>query len=162
LNYRALITAAFLFVSIDETRERAWKALSSAMHDPGHLKHSLAVEAMMRDMAPANERDLWGLAGLLHDIDIERMPGDLSKHGIVGAQMIRDLGIDDSVVHAVSAHDDRAGIPRTSRMDHALNCADRVYWMVRSKGTASAGLTRECSAAGFAVGDVAKLLEMRL
>jgi hypothetical protein len=42
----------------------------------------------------------------------------------------------------VRAHDDRAGVSRTSRLDHALYCADQIYWMMRDAGAAfpSAGI----------------------
>jgi len=70
----------------------------------------------------------------LHDIDIGSTAGDLARHGVVGAQIVRELGFSAAVVHAVNAHDNRAGVPRTSRLDHALYCADQVYWLITATG----------------------------
>jgi len=85
----------------------------------------------MREMAVAgtDNADHWGLAGLLHDIDIAETSSDLTRHGAGGAQILRDLGFDAAVIHAVHAHDNRAGVARTSRLDHAVYCADQIYFI---------------------------------
>lgn len=69
----------------EKTRALAWDALRSRVKGEKTLKHSLAVEAMMREMAVAKTDDAgeWALAGLLHDIDIT--VGNLASHGVVGA-----------------------------------------------------------------------------
>ncbi len=136
----AIVIAKILLGATDQKspeamRKIAWEALQSRVKDQKVLNHSLAVEAIMREMAGHNDDpDEWGLAGLLHDIDIATTHDDLSHHGVVGAQILRDLGFSNAVVHAVSAHDDHAGIARESRMDHALYCADQVYWLVVGAG----------------------------
>jgi HD-like signal output (HDOD) protein len=78
--------------------------------------------------------DHWGLAGLLHDIDLAETATDLSRHGMVGARILQGLGFPAPVIHAVNAHDDRANVARTSRLDHAVYCADQVYWLVSGTG----------------------------
>jgi len=120
----------------EEMRARAWDALRSRLEEEKYLNHSLAVEAIMRELAAAksDDKDEWGLAGLLHDIDIGTTANDLTRHGVVGAQILQDLGFSAAVVHAVKAHDDGPGIARTSRLDHALHCADQVYWLILATG----------------------------
>jgi putative nucleotidyltransferase with HDIG domain len=123
---------------LDARSERAlaWDVLRAKLPEERYQRHSVAVEAIMREMAVAkiDNVDQWGLAGLLHDIDIGETSSDLSRHGVVGAQILRGLDFDASVVHAVHAHDDRAGVARTSRLDHAVFCADQVYWLVVATG----------------------------
>ena len=123
-------------VAPGEMRARAWDALRSRLQEEKYLNHSRAVEAIMRELARAksDDQDEWGLAGLLHDIDIGTTANDLTRHGVVGEQILSDLGFSAAVVHAVSAHDDRSGIPRTSRLDHALYCADQIYWLIIATG----------------------------
>jgi putative nucleotidyltransferase with HDIG domain len=162
----------------EKTRARAWDALRSNVKNQGVLNHSLGVEAIMREMAgtkPENDADEWALAGLLHDIDIAATGNNLSVHGVAGARMLRDLGFSNAVAYAVSAHDDHAGIPRKTKMDHALYCADQVYWKIVGAGfsfpsaairsaapaavwqqvqegrsaSALAGLSGECAAGGL-------------
>ena len=113
-------------------RARAWDALRAKLPEERYQRHSLAVEAIMREMAtPSIDNvDHWGLAGLLHDIDIGETSSDLSRHGVVGAQILRGLGFPADVAHAVLAHDDRPGVARSSRLDHAVYCADQLYHLV--------------------------------
>jgi len=120
-----------------DLRARALNALRSNLREDRYLDHSQAVAAMMRELAAkGDDQDEWSLAGLLHDIDIGTTSGDLARHGVVGAQIIRDLGFSEAIVHAVNAHDDRAGVPRSSRLDHAVYCADQVYWLIKATGLA--------------------------
>lgn len=117
-------------------RARAWAALQSRLPEERYQRHSAAVEAIMREMAESgtDNRNEWGLAGLLHDLDIGETAKDLSRHGVIGAGWIRELGFSEAVAHAVLAHDDRPGVARTSRMDHAVYCADQGYWLVAAAG----------------------------
>jgi len=58
------------------TREDAWELLCRWTESPGLRKHALAVEAAMRYYARrfGEDEELWGMAGLLHDLDYERYP----------------------------------------------------------------------------------------
>ncbi|MGJ5819330.1 glucuronyl esterase domain-containing protein [Paludibaculum fermentans] len=119
-------------------RARAWKELQSRLPQEKYQRHSLAVEAIMRELAtPGTDNlDHWALAGLLHDIDIAETANDLARHGILGAGILRGLQFPEPVIHAVNAHDDRAGVARASRLDHAVYCADQLYWLVTATGHA--------------------------
>jgi putative nucleotidyltransferase with HDIG domain len=111
-------------------------ALRARVTDPERLRHAIAVEAIMRELALAtggNDTE-WGLAGLLHGIDLADTRADPSQHGVVGARLLAKLGFSEAVVRAVEAHDDAAGLPRTTPIAHALYCADRAYWAVHSSG----------------------------
>lgn len=121
-------------------RERALGTLRKTLPAERYLSHSQAVEQIMRAFAAAAggaNADEWGLAGLLHDINIGTTSADLARHGLEGSRMARDLGASEAVVYAVSAHDDRPGVPRKSRLDHALYCADQVYWLMSAMGLLS-------------------------
>jgi putative nucleotidyltransferase with HDIG domain len=120
----------------EQMRARAWDALRAHEQHEDKLNHALGVEAMMREMATAKTDDPneWGLAGLLHDIDLPETSRGLARHGIVGAQMLRGLGFSAAIVHAVEAHDDETGIARESRLDHGLYCADQLYWLIHDTG----------------------------
>ena len=76
-------------LAVTETA-RAWDALRARLPEERYQRHPLAVEAIMREMAtPSIDNvDHWGLAGLLHDIDIGETSSDLSRHGVVGAQIL--------------------------------------------------------------------------
>lgn len=103
------------------------------------VSHCLAVEAIMKSLAEElnrragiseNDVEKWAAAGLMHDIDYGRTAGDPEKHGLLGAQMLKDLGLDDEIIHAVKAHNEVHGLPRESRMDIALYAADPVSGLI--------------------------------
>ncbi len=54
-------------------REEAWLLLNSRIKNPRMVAHSLSSEAVMRKLAVhfGEDEELWGLAGLLHDLDVE-------------------------------------------------------------------------------------------
>lgn len=115
------------------TREYAWDVLRARVKEQRYLDHALAVEQLTRSLArPEDNVEEYGLAGLLHDVDIAETANDLSRHGTVGARWLRELGFSEAVVHAVLAHDDRAGVTRESRLDRAVYCADQWYWLQRA------------------------------
>jgi putative nucleotidyltransferase with HDIG domain len=137
------------------TREYAWDSLRARVTEQRYLDHALAVEQLMRRFAgPDDNAEEWALAGLLHDIDIAQTSKDLDQHGKVGAQILRDLKFSEPVVHAVLAHDDRAGVARESRLDHAVYCADQWYWLQRATERSKRPLEqmkKECSGFGLAI-----------
>ena len=75
------------------TRDEAEALLKRYVKNERMLDHSYASEAVLRALARRLGRDeeKWGLAGLLHDIDIEAVGGDLARHGCE-AERILDGG----------------------------------------------------------------------
>lgn len=113
-------------------REAALKAIQENVKNENLIKHMLATEAIMRTLARRfNENeDEWGLAGLLHDIDIELTNGDLSVHSKPGAQMAREMGANEVVCHAILVHNEKHGEPCVSLMDKALFCTDPLTGLI--------------------------------
>jgi len=94
------------------------------------IKHSLADEAVLRALARrlGEDEDLWGLTGILHDIDYEQTAEDMDRHTIVGAEILRDERVDERVIHAALAHNDKA--PRESALDKALFASDPLTGLI--------------------------------
>ena len=86
-------------------RAKAWELLRAYNKDHFHLQHALTVEAVMRwfanDLGYGAEADYWGTVGLLHDIDFELYP---EQHCVKANEMLHELDIDESVIHAVISH----------------------------------------------------------
>ena len=106
-------------------RDDAFEELKLRLSNKDVLLHSIAVEAVMKNFARHYNADvdIWGLAGLLHDIDYEKTVNNPSLHGIVGADILENLGIDDSIVYSVRAHNNFNGILRKRKMDKILYLA---------------------------------------
>lgn len=75
-------------------REEAWELLTEYTKTPALRKHALAVEAVMRHFARlrGEEEEMWGIAGLLHDLDYEKFP---TEHCKKAEEIMKEHGIDD-------------------------------------------------------------------
>lgn len=103
-------------------RDDAFEELKLRLSNKDVLLNSIAVEAVMKNFARRYNADvdIWGLAGLLHDIDYEKTINNPSLHGIVGADILENLGVDDAIVYSVRAHNNFNGISRKRKMDKIL------------------------------------------
>lgn len=114
------------------TREKALKILKENVSNQNLIKHSLAVEAIMRALAPhfGEDQDKWALTGLLHDIDYEKVKNDLSQHSLVGAEMLEELGLSKDICQAVKVHNEAHGILPKTLMERALFVADPLTGLI--------------------------------
>lgn len=87
------------------TRDEAWALLTEFNKDAFHLRHAVTVEGVMRWYAEklgySDEVDLWGIVGLLHDLDFEMFP---EQHCIKEQEIMRSRGVDERIVHATASH----------------------------------------------------------
>lgn len=109
-------------------RDQAWALLCEWTPTPNLRKHMLAVEAAMRSYARqfGEDEDLWGMVGLLHDMDYERFPSQEAGHPVKGVEHLRAAGYPDVVCRSILSHADYTGVPRQSRMEHALHACDEI------------------------------------
>jgi len=114
------------------TREEALSSIEANVENRNLIKHMLATEAIMRALARhfGEDEDEWGLAGLLHDIDVELTGGDMSQHSKLGADLVREMGGSEPMVHAILCHNDAHDIPCETLMDKALFCADPITGLI--------------------------------
>ncbi len=98
---------------------------------PALRKHLYAVEAAVRHYARLMDEDeeLWGLAGLLHDLDWEKHP---DEHPHMGVQRLRELAYPEPVVRAVLAHawPDRSDVAPETPLDKVLYACDELSGLV--------------------------------
>ena len=101
------------------TRDEAWALLTEYNQDPFHLEHAQIVEQTMRYFADklgyGDEKDFWGLVGLLHDLDFEQFP---DQHCLKEQEILRERGIDERIVHATASHG--YGITVDIRPEHEM------------------------------------------
>ena len=87
------------------TREQAWDLLCEYNEGEFHRLHARIVGDVMRYFAAqlgyADEADFWQTVGILHDLDFEQYP---DQHCTKEAQILRERGVDERLVHAVVSH----------------------------------------------------------
>jgi len=114
------------------TREEAFDSVKANIENGNSIKHMLATEAIMRVLAKhlGEDEEEWGLTGLLHDIDMELTEGDINTHSKLGADLARELGANETMVHAILCHNEAHGIPRETELDKALFCVDPLTGLI--------------------------------
>jgi predicted hydrolase (HD superfamily) len=110
------------------SREQAWTLLCQWTESDSLRRHMLAVEAAMRAYAPRFDGDveLWGLTGLLHDLDYERYPDLGDGHPRYALRELETQGYPPELLRAVASHADFMGVPRETAMEKALFAVDEL------------------------------------
>ncbi len=114
-------------------REEALALLKDHLQNQNMIKHCLASEAVMIALAEklGEDREKWGLAGLLHDIDTELVHGDLSKHTLEAEKILRDKGLDEEIIRAIKLHNEKAhGEKRTEKFHYALAAGETITGLI--------------------------------
>lgn len=117
------------------TREEALALLHEWVASESLRKHMLAVEAALRAYARhyGEDEELWGITGLLHDLDYERfadMTDQANGHPRTELRLFAERGYPPELIHAVEAHATFLGVPRASRLDKALLACDELTGLI--------------------------------
>ena len=113
------------------TREEAYALLYEWVESESLRRHMIAVEVALRAYARHfhQDEDLWGLTGLLHDLDYERYPNmddTENGHPRTELRLFRERGYPAELIHAVEAHATFLGVPSESLLDKALLACDEL------------------------------------
>ncbi len=86
------------------TVEQARALIGRFNKDAFHLQHAETVSKVMGELAKEFDPErveFWAAVGMLHDIDFELYP---EQHCVKANEMLHELDIDESVIHAVISH----------------------------------------------------------
>lgn len=86
------------------TVEQARALVGRFNKDAFHLQHAETVSKVMGELAKEFDPErveFWEAVGMLHDIDFELYP---EQHCVKANEMLHELDIDESVIHAVISH----------------------------------------------------------
>jgi len=111
-------------------RQEALNLVNQYIKTRNLVKHSLAVEAAMRALAKCfgEDEELWGITGLLHDLDYEETKNDFERHALVTAELLADKGLPEEVIYCIKAHPGH--FPTRSRFDKALYAVDPLTGLI--------------------------------
>ena len=112
------------------SRSASVELLEKWVENVGLRKHMLAVEAAVRHYARmyGKDEDLWGIAGLLHDLDWEQYP---DEHPHVGLKELKRLGYPSEVLQAIQAHaPELTGVEPETLLDKVLFACDELSGLV--------------------------------
>jgi putative nucleotidyltransferase with HDIG domain len=100
------------------------------------------------------DRDLWGLTGLFHDLDQDHTGDEGQGHAELAASWLRREGVDERIVNGVLAHAYEQY--RTDLMSRAVVHADAIAGLL-----VASALVRPGRAEGMKVSSVKKKLKER-
>ena len=111
-------------------RKQAYDLAKSKFSNKNLFKHVLAVEAVMRGLAEhfGEDKEKWGLAGLLHDLDYEQTMNNPDRHTLITEDMLKDYQLDPEIIEAIKCHNDKA--PRNKLIGKAIYAADPVTGLI--------------------------------
>ena len=115
-------------MSFELSRPKAWSLFCEWTESPSLRKHVLAVEAAMRAYARrfGEDEELWGITGLLHDLDYERHPDLETGHPRIALKELEARGYPPELVRAVASHADFLGVSRDTPMEKTLFAVDEL------------------------------------
>jgi len=114
-------------------RETALALLNEHVKNQNMLKHCLASEAVLRAIALrlGEDQEKWGLAGLLHDLDVENTGADMSVHGLKAAEMLLAKGWPAEIAEAIRMHNETAsGRKRADRFHKAVAAGETITGLI--------------------------------
>lgn len=115
------------------TRNQALKLLQEYNKEPFHIYHGLTVEGVMKWFADklgySDDKEFWGIVGLLHDIDFEQYP---DEHCIKAPELLRNAGVSDEVIHGICSHGYNltVNVEPTHQMEKVLYAVDELTGLI--------------------------------
>lgn len=123
------------------SREEALELLKAQGQEEAMIAHAIESEAVMRGVAEKLGRDvdLWGLTGLLHDVDYEQTRDEPAKHGLLGAEMLEGK-LPQEAIAAIKAHNgEENGETPSEEFDYALRACETLTGLIHANALVRPG-----------------------
>ncbi len=129
------------YKTIPLTREKAIKLLKSYEQRESDQIHYLETEAIMGAVAEKlnEDKDYWGMLGLLHDVDWALTKEDWAEHCIKAEEILKKQGFDEEFIRLVQSHAyGYKEIPvfkdkiRTEKIKHALAASETITGIIHA------------------------------
>lgn len=114
-------------------RQKSLELLHRYIKNEKMIFHCLASEAVMRGLARRLGRDeeKWGLAGLLHDLDVEITNAEPTIHGTQTEVLLKDYDVDPEILEAIRMHNEySSGKERSTEFQHALAAGETITGLI--------------------------------
>lgn len=107
---------------MENSREKSLALIEKYIQNDRLKKHLLATEAFMRALAKkfGEDEEIWGIAGLIHDIDWDLTRETPEKHSLLGAEILTKEGYPPEIVSAVKIHNYIHGLEPKTLLEKAL------------------------------------------
>ncbi len=114
------------------SRQEALELFMAKGPDRALMHHALETEAVLRGLAErlGKDVDLWGITGLLHDLDFPQTKDHPEEHGRIAAKELKGK-LPEEAVQAIEAHaSEMNGTEPQAVLDFALRCGESVTGLI--------------------------------
>jgi len=115
-------------------RDEAYALMPRHIPAPALQAHCLESEAVLRGLARrlGQDEELWGLTGLLHDLDYATTKDNPARHGLDSADLLAGK-LPDEAIQAIRAHNaEHTGVAPATPLDFALRCGETVTGLIHT------------------------------
>jgi len=115
------------------SRDKALELLHQYVKNEKMIYHCLASEAVMQGLAIrlGEDEEKWGLAGLLHDLDVETTHAEATVHGTQTEVLLKDYDVDPGILDAIRMHNEvSAGKERSTKFQYALAAGETITGLI--------------------------------
>jgi len=115
------------------SREQALRLMEEFLESESMRKHSLASEAIMQALAGrlGADSEMWGLVGLLHDLDYNETKDKMDQHAVLTEQILIERGVDREIANAIKYHNaENLGLVRQAPIHFGLTAAETITGMI--------------------------------
>lgn len=124
------------------TYEQARELFDKYIKDPQLRNHCRESEVVLRALAKrlGEDEELWGIAGLIHDIDFDETRNDVSRHCVRCIDILKEAGVTDELIEVIVSHaygtecGDYKDKVRTTKFQHALAAGETVTGLIYAYG----------------------------
>jgi uncharacterized protein len=116
------------------TRDEAMHLLVTHVPEAALQAHCLESEAVLRALAVrlGQDEELWGLTGLLHDLDYASTKDNPARHGLDSAELLEGK-LPPEALTAIRAHNgEHTGVAPATPFDFALRCGETVTGLIHA------------------------------
>jgi predicted hydrolase (HD superfamily) len=119
--------------NMELNHEMALELLHQYVKNEKMIFHCYASEAVMRGIARrlGRNEEKWGMAGLLHDLDVEITNADPIVHGTQTEVLLKNYSVDPDILDAIRMHNEcSSGKERNSEFQHALAAGETITGLI--------------------------------
>lgn len=120
------------------TYQQSKELLDKHIKDPITKMHCRESEVIMRVLAKhfGEDEEMWGIIGLLHDIDWEETKNDTKNHCVKAVEILKNAGASDFLVETIISHaygtdcGDYKDKERSTQLQYGLAAAETVTGLI--------------------------------
>ncbi|MCS7184021.1 MAG: HDIG domain-containing protein [Patescibacteria group bacterium] len=116
----------------ENLREKSLLLIDQYIKNENLKKHLLATEALMRSLAKKFNQDeeIWGITGLLHDLDWEITKETPEKHPFIAVEILEKEGFPEEIIEAIRKHNHIHNLIPETLLEKALYSCEEITGLI--------------------------------